>query len=147
MRIHWGTGIAIVYGIFVVLMVGFVIKSRDIDHSLVMDNYYEEDLAYQSHLNKVANTQGLTADVSIIADATADALTLRFPEQLGHVTGEIWFYRADDTSRDIHMPIVTDRLNAMEVVTKDLVDGKWKVKVDWQSGGIGYYSEQEIYIQ
>jgi hypothetical protein len=147
MKLNWGAGIAIVYGMFVLLMVGFVIRSKNIDHSLVMDNYYEEDLAYQGHLDKVANTKALPNDLTIQPDTDKQSLTLQFPEQLGRVTGEIWFYRANDTSRDIRIPITTDRLNTMQVATKDLVDGKWKVKVDWQSEGRDYYSEQEIYIQ
>ena len=51
---NWGTGIAIFYGTFMVIMITFVIKSRSVDHSLVMDNYYEEDINYQSHMDKLA---------------------------------------------------------------------------------------------
>jgi hypothetical protein len=44
MKFNWGTGIAIFYIIFVVSLVFQVFKSRQYDHSLVVDNYYEEDI-------------------------------------------------------------------------------------------------------
>ena len=147
MRIHWGAGIAIVYGLFVVLMIGFVIRSRDIDHSLVMDNYYEEDLTYQVHLNKVANAKALSHDLSIVEDETRDALTFQFPPELKNISGEVWLYRASDTSRDLKLPITTTALNTMTVPTRDLISGKWSVKVDWNSMGKSFYSEKDLYIQ
>jgi hypothetical protein len=49
MKLNWGTGIAIFYGLFMVIMITFVVMSRNVDHSLVMEDYYEADINYQEH--------------------------------------------------------------------------------------------------
>lgn len=147
MKFHWGIGIAIVYGVFMLLMVGFVICSRNVDHSLVMDNYYEEDLTYQAHMDKVANAGALTQDLKILEDDGSGKVTFEFPQDLADIGGEIWFYRPSDTSKDLKVEIVADRLNMMTVPTQDLLDGRWRVKVEWHGSGKAFYKEQELYIQ
>jgi len=147
MRLHWGTGIAIVYGTFVLLMLGFVIGSRSVDHSLVMDNYYEEDLAYQSRMIEIANARALSEDLRIMEDAGSGDLRFEFPEDVSEVGGEIWLYRPSDTSQDRKVKIEPDNVNAMTVHTADMEGGRWRVKVEWHGSGKEFYKEQEIYIQ
>lgn len=147
MKIHWGTGVAIVYGAFVLLMVGFVISARNVDHSLVMDNYYEEDLAYQSHMDKLANANALLTDLQIVEDAGSGNLLFTFPKDVQAVGGEIWLYRPSNTAQDIRIPIKTDQSNMMTIPTQDLMTGRWRVKVEWQGSGKEFYKEQEVYIQ
>ena len=67
MKINWGTGIAIFYTLFASVLVMVVIKSKQYDHSLVVDNYYEEDLHYQSHFDKLVNSQqaGMAVQISL----------------------------------------------------------------------------------
>lgn len=145
MKFHWGTGIAIVYGTFMLLMITFVIKSKQIDHSLVTENYYEQDLAYQSHLDKVNNAQALPEDLRITGGVNAD-LEFQFPSEMQAISGEIWLYRANNTALDMKIPITTQADNSMRVPTRDLIAGRWRVKVDWQGSGKAFFTEQEILI-
>ena len=64
MKFNFGTGIALVYGIFAVGMVTMVIISRGEDPGLVQKDYYNLDLNYQAHLTGKQNTAALTAQPS-----------------------------------------------------------------------------------
>ena len=145
MKLNWGTGIAIFYGTFMVVMILFVIKSRNVDHSLVMDNYYEQDIRYQAHMNKVANSQSLETDLAINKVAGRQ-VELKFPDLAENITGEVWFYRPNDSSRDFKMDITPNDSGIFKVNTEDLLPGRWRVKVEWQAGENAYYKEKELYL-
>ena len=59
MKFNWGTGIALVYGAFALIMVGVVIRSRQYDPGLVSKDYYNLDLNYQEHFDKKQNAANL----------------------------------------------------------------------------------------
>ena len=144
MKLNWGTSIAIVYGLFAITMVGFVIKSKSMDHSLVVDDYYAKDLAYQQQYDKLTNSQALANDLKI--NKIADGVQLLFPAETQQPSGEILFYRADDKSKDFSLKIATDAQGQQLVPTEKLTPGRWTVKVDWQAGGKPFYKEQVVIL-
>ena len=145
MKLNWGTGIAIFYGAFMLVMIIFVVQSRKVDHSLVMDNYYEEDLKYQEQMNKIANSKALPVDLEI-TKTNNKRLQFDFPEVNGAITGEVWFYRPNDNTRDFRMPVKPDAEGNLFVNTEKLLPGLWRLKVEWKAGSTEYYKEQEVYL-
>ena len=145
MKLNWGTGIAIFYGAFMVIMITFVVLSRDVDHSLVMDNYYEADINYQDHKDKIANSKALKTDLKITKVA-GKKVKFQFPDMSAQISGEVLFYKPDDKSKDFKVTVKTDDSGLFNVNTEDLVPGLWRLKVDWKAGDILYYKEQEFYL-
>lgn len=146
MKFNWGTGIAIFYSVFVVVMVGMVIYSRGVDHSLVMDNYYEEDLKYQSHIDAVKNTRTLGQDLVIRFSKEEKSVQLDFPEEFSELKGSIWFYRADNKSLDFKINIQPGEGRHITVPTPDLVPGRWTIKVNWEGDGRPFYKEESVVL-
>ena len=63
---HWGHGLIIFFILYIGYLVGTVIKSRSINHNLVVDDYYAHDLAYQKmYVDASTNRQLLDADLVI----------------------------------------------------------------------------------
>jgi hypothetical protein len=85
MKLNWGTSIAIFYILFAATMVGMVIKSKTYDHSLVTDDYYAKDLAYQQHYDKLANAKALATDLSI--GKVGQQVQFLFPKEMGQPSG------------------------------------------------------------
>ena len=139
MKINWGTGIALFYTCFVITMVTFVVKSKGIDHSLVVENYYEEDLAYQSRLDKIHNSEKLEQD--LVINQQQDQIIFQFPEVLNDIKGNIWFYRANDVRQDQKIDFQVDANNQFIFPTKTLINGLWTIKVDWADNQKEYYKE------
>lgn len=145
MKLNWGTSIAIFYIAFAATMVGFVIKSKTYDNSLVTEDYYAKDLAYQQQYDKLANSQALAADLAI--GKVADGVQFIFPlKDAQQPSGEILFYRASDKSKDFTLKVAPDSNGLQLVPTNQLVPGRWTVKVDWQGGGKEFYKEQVVIL-
>lgn len=144
MKLNWGTGIAIFYTMFMIVMITFVIKSKSVDHSLVTDKYYEKDLQYQSHMDKISNAKALKTD--LIIKQNEESVSFLFPKDLEVPKGEILFYRPSDNSKDLKIKIDPDLDKNIVINTDEFLPGLWRVKVDWQAGGKAFYKEQIITI-
>ncbi len=146
MKFNWGHGIALFYIVFATMMIVFVVKSTFHDHSLVVENYYEEDLNYQQHYEKLANSKQLENDVTIKHDPGLENITLRFPKEKGNIAGTIYFYRPSDKTKDFEVKINLDQNFEQFLPVSELSPGLWKLKVDWQAGGKPFYKEKTLVL-
>ncbi len=145
MKFTWGTGIAIFYIAFVVVMVGMVVYSKTLDNSLVVENYYDEDLRFQEKIDKLENSAKLEKDLDILTTKNLDVL-LSFPEQIKNIKGTVLLYRADDKAKDARFDISVNEHNQMLIPGNKYLGARWTVKVDWQGDGTPYYKEKDILL-
>ncbi len=143
-KIHWGWAIAIFYSSFVILYLIFVIKSKDVDHSLVFDDYYAEDIAYQKHYDRVANAKALKQDLVIKKNASNSSVEFHFPDVFKHIAGVVWFYKPNNEKLDFKKKVDVNSQNVFVVSADILGSGMWKVKVDWEGDGKTFYQEQTL---
>jgi len=147
-RFHWGWAIAVFYTLFVITMVYFVIYSKGVDHSLVMDNYYDYDIGYEKLIGqKKRNSNSLSIPVKIDYDQNNNIVIINFPDSLKNISGEVWFYRVNNEKFDKKINVTTDSFNKQVVDVKGFLKGKWKVSVDWQSGNKKYLDEKDLYFK
>lgn len=147
MKFNWGTGIALFYGTFMVVLLYFVIKSTTQDNSLVSDDYYADDLRYQEHYDKLTNAAGLEKDLSIRANTGQQQVEFQFPAGLGNIQGEIYFFCPSDSKSDFKVPVSPDAQLFQTVPSGNLKKGMWKIKVDWQAGGKPFFKEEVIVFE
>lgn len=146
MKLNWGTSIAIFYITFMVVMVSMVIKSTTYDNSLVVDDYYAKDLAYQGHFEKLENAQNLSEPVVIAYHKEQARVKIQFPKAFKQVTGTILLFRPSDQSKDVVVPIILDENRMVQINTTPLFEGLWKVKIDWKANGKEFYMEDTVTI-
>ena len=146
MKFNWGHGIALFYIVFASVLIYFVVQSTQHDHSLVVENYYEEDLKYQQHYEKLENSKGLKIDVTISHEPNSENIKIQFPKEKGTVSGTILFYRPSDKSKDVKIKIEPDQNFEQSLPVSALSPGLWKLKVDWQAGGIPFYKEETVIL-
>ena len=146
MKLNWGTGIAIFYSLFVVILVYQVWRTSQFDHSLVSDRYYAEDLKYQEHYDKLSNSRDLPIDLSVQYLVQMEEVKLLFPEGLDAYGGKIHFFCPSDSKQDFFVPIEVGEGIVQHISTKGLKGGLWKVKVDWTASGKAFYKEEIINI-
>ena len=147
MKFHWGTGIFIFLAIFIFAL-GFILyKSKQVDNTLVLDKYYEEDLKYQSKYEKINNYVDLTRKVNFKKLAGRDTLQLVFPyhAEKSHA-GTVTFYRANDSSQDKSMPVQIQQDSVMNISLQTFAPGKWTIKIDWMWGKTPLYTEYDIIL-
>ena len=144
MKFNWGTGIAIFFTIFVLALVFQVYESTKFDHSLVSNDYYADDLAYQQHYDKLVNTQQLQEGLKIWNKKQKEEIELVFPSEFSEVMGEVYFFCSSDAKSDFRLMVQPGPDRVQRIPTHGLRRGLWKVKVDWQAEGKGFFKEETI---
>ena len=146
MKLNWGTSIGIFYGIFVLLMVLFVIKTKTLRPDMVAENYYERDVAYQEHYEKKQNSSKLAADLMIDYEIKEKRIKFSFPVGHDNIGGKIMFYRPSDRLLDFEIEIKVDKNQILNFDSEKLKAGLWDVQVEWNAEGKTYYKEKKLYL-
>jgi hypothetical protein len=144
---RWGTGLMTAFGAFVVgiLVMVYIAASQRVD--LVSEIYYDLGIHYQDRITTLENTKTLTENLSISSEPAG--IQLQFPQQFlpGEIGGKITLYRPDNKQNDASLDIVVDTTRSQRIPASLLRPGLWRVKVDWQAQGVGYFTEQAVVIR
>jgi len=148
MKFNWGTGIFIFYSLFAATLIFIVWKSTQYDHSLVVEDYYAKDLAYQGRYDQIKNSLGLKEKLDIEYHSKSNQVQISFPNGIGNeFTGNVVFYRADNKSKDKLLELQIDAENDMMVDVSGYDRGRWKVQVDWAAQGVDYFDESIVHFR
>lgn len=147
MKINWGTGIAIFIITFIGALIFVVYKSTQYSESLVIDNYYEEDLAYQKVMEKKQNTAQLPSSVKVSYNDTEKVIVLVFPADSVHIIkGNVLLFNPISNKLDVKIDFNLGMDSTHNIPVKDMQRGKYRVKIDWEMNDIKYYQEEVIVI-
>ncbi|MBK9737262.1 MAG: FixH family protein [Saprospiraceae bacterium] len=147
MQFNWGTGLTIFFIIFVAAL-GFVLyQAKQQDNSLVMDNYYEEDLKYQQQFDKIKNTSELPEKVIIEYNKAGKMLVLSFPgDSTASISGSVILYNPAYQKSDVKYDFNIGKRSKYNISLDKISLGRWKIKIDWQQSDKKYYQEEEIIL-
>ena len=139
-KIGWGTGIVIAMISFMIFILSFVYKSMALDeyhHELVSEDYYKDELHYQKEIDKLNNAKTLKQD--IVLSNSKEGILLQFPKDLDQnkISGSIFFQRLSNKKLDFLLDLSLDNHQQL-IPDKNLVSGKWIVKIDWKHGNEEY---------
>jgi hypothetical protein len=146
MKFNWGTGIAITLILFATLMGFMVYQAMQQDFDLVSDNYYQEELAYQSIIEHKANGMKLTHKARLMR--TEEAIYLMLPEDLDGKAKdiEVLMYHEQEDENDFRFALEATTQNNFKVPFTSFAEGKWIAKVHVKSEEVPYYFEPEIHL-
>lgn len=145
-RFSWGTGIALVYTSFVLLMIGAVVASSRQNPGLVRKNYYDLDLNYQEHFDKKQRAANLAHPPQVSYDRAAATITLQFPDHMNVSEGRVKLFRAGDNTGEKWLDLGANPGNRYTFPAQDFPDGRWHVEIDWKAAGEGYYLETTLQV-
>jgi len=143
--LNWGWGIAIVYGLFLIVAIGSAIFTTNLDYFLVSEDYYREGIDYQRQIDKIKRTSNLSESVNWLYDQNTQTVQFKYPENLS--SGKIVFYRPSNSQLDRYVKIKIDENKQQIVNVRNWQKGLWKIKVDWQMNTETYYNEGSIDIK
>ena len=143
---NWAVMVPAFYISFVLVLVAFVVWTTTQKVELVDNNYYDKDLVYQQHIDKVERTNQLAEQV-FVANAQNNVI-VKFPSifQKEKITGEIYFFRPSSSAMDKKFAIGPDSTGIQMIRSDKLAKGHWKVKIEWQANNVSYYNEQSLEI-
>jgi len=143
MKLNWGTGIAVFYISFV-LFIGFMIYLTTTQkYDLVTENYYEEEIKYQSKIDQKERANDLEGNLFVSIEG--ENLKINFPDQEGLLKGKVVCFRPSDEDKDFGQEISTKK-GFYELPLEKFSKGKYILKINWEAEGETYYSEQTVII-
>ena len=146
MKLNWGTGIVIAFIGFISFIMYFVINmntDKKLDHDLVTEDYYKQELKYQNDIDKEKNAKTLSANLKW--QKTENGMLISFPENLepSNISGKVFLYRPSNKQLDFETTFSLSNHNLL-IPDKRLLDGRWNIKIDWSYKGNNYLYKEEI---
>ena len=144
MKITWGTGAFIFFGVFVLFMLGLVYLTTQQINELVTEDYYEKELDFKEVLKKKERTNLLSEQLTWTIEN--NELIVSFPNEIGkNISGKIIFFKPSSQKDDKEIPFQINS-NTYKVNVKDFSKGMYKIKIDWQANDVEYFNEDQLVI-
>lgn len=112
---------------------------------LVTEEYYKQELVYESHLVKMRNAQALSQPVQVRVNG--QGVEVQFPQLEAQVKGQLQIFRPSDAQYDRLVTLLPDAQGRQMLDVKGMPAGLYRLKIDWQAGNTSYYTEQAIHLQ
>ena len=140
----WPHAIIAWFVVFASALAAWIVFTARQSNDLARADYYEEEVHYQRHLDRLNRTAAVRGQVAIHYDAPRGEVIVRLPaEHLApHPTGRIHFYRPSEVALDFEMPLAVDAQGLQRIGARNLRGGLWKVRVEWTASGQEYFFEQ-----
>lgn len=147
MKINWGTGIVIAFGLFMTFILYFVFKvqtNSKYDNELVVEDYYQQEMKVQRNIEKKQNANALKENVKI--SKSAEGIVVQFPTDFDFQTiqGKVSLYRPSNQKLDFEIPISLSTSHLL-IPKSNLVGGLWDISIEWEYNEINYLNKESIY--
>lgn len=142
MRFNWGTGITVSLVAFVGMMAWFATRAVNNSEELVTEDYYKQEIAYQSEIDRLERTRTDGREVEV--EVSADALHLRFAA--GVRSASVALMRPSDMRADRAFSITPDPAGMFALDTRGLVKGFYQLRIEWTDEGGERLSERTIVL-
>ena len=149
MKINWGVGIVIAFGLFITFILYFVVMVQSdskYDNDLVVEEYYKHDAKFGDEMARIQNVEDLAQKPTI--NVVSNEVEIVFPKIFvpKNIKGKVSLYRPSNKKLDFQIPISLSDATTLLIPIKSLVGGRWGVNMEWQYDGKSYLSKETIYI-
>lgn len=146
MKINWGTGVVIAFGLFISFILFFVFRVQSdskYDNELVVEDYYKQERVLETRLEKEQNAADLIDKVQILT--TGETVKIIFPQGFDptKINGKVSLYRPSAQKLDFEVPISLSSPSLL-IPTNGLAGGRWDIIVDWQYNGKSYLNKEML---
>ncbi len=140
---NWGWGIALFLTGFIAFMGYLTYKAISIDFDLVADDYYAQELEYETRLNEMRNTAALNDTPRLSLSDSGVTIVFPYAHHSGS-TGEVYFYDPVGRGGDRTLAIELNQNGQMHVPAHLLDAHRYQVKMSWENKGMKFFHEQTL---
>lgn len=144
---NWGTKLFIFTAIFMLFLIVFFIMMSQQTFHLVEKDYYPKALEFQQQIDKNNNTKLL--DERVRVENRGEYIEFEFQSFFNpdSINGDIIFYRPSESREDLKIPIQPDSTGKQFYPVKNLLKGKYIVKIEYYYENKGYYQEDPVLVK
>jgi hypothetical protein len=148
MKINWGTGIVIAFGLFMAFILSFVYKvqsNQKYDNELVTKEYYKKEATVQIDIEKKQNANALKN--LVVIKKVEEGIKVEFPSDFDYskIKGKVSLYRPSSQKLDFEINISLSSPYLL-IPKSNLTGGLWDISVDWNYNEIDYLNKETIYF-
>lgn len=141
---NWGKAIILVFIAFTGFIGTMVVQMSREKIDLVRDDYYQDEIAYQQHIEKVSNARQLDASTFIQYQAENEQVQLTLPANL--TTGTLLLYCPANRRQDVRRTLTKTTPAVSLVPMQGRPTGVWRAQLSWSDGQRDYYTERELML-
>lgn len=149
MKINWGTGIVIAFGLFMIFILSFVYKvqsNQKYDNELVTDEYYKKEATVQADIEKKQNANALKN--LVVIKEVEEGISVEFPTDFDYskINGKVSLYRPSSQKLDFEIPISLSSPHLL-IPKSNLAGGLWDISIDWEYDGVKYLNKDSFRME
>jgi hypothetical protein len=147
-RSFWPVSIISFFILAIIFVVSYVVFASRQRTDLVRQDYYDQEIRFQNHIDRMSRTRFISPDAGIVYDTAQKFIAITLPRSSTNQlpVGDIFLYRPADERLDQNIPITVDQKGMQVVDAKNLETGLWKVRVEWKVDDQEFYFEKSIVI-
>lgn len=145
---NWGTKIIIAFVCFIGVIFTMVYISMNQNISLVAENYYEEEMAYEDQIQRIKNNNALLQQIEFKLDRKTYEANFIYPNEIRQLfeKGTIQFFRASDSRLDKEFIMTAKSEGGQKIDLNGFRTGLWSIKIKWESKDKEYYKELSLVL-
>lgn len=143
----WPYGIIVTFVLFISATIGLVIMACGQKADLVSADYYEQEIRFQSQLDRAARARAVPAAVSY--EAASHQIKIELPANRSDraSAGRIQLYRPSSANLDRKFNLDLNPQGVQCLDASALASGLWKVRVSWTEAHQEFYIERSVTIK
>lgn len=141
---NFGKWIFVAFIMFTLFIATLVVICVRQDISLVSKEYYKDELAYQSKLDRLNNTQHLAVKPEISMDGSD--VVIRFPQSDKIESGRLRLLRPSDARLDQQFELKAGVGDVQRFNLPVWGKGLYRASLEWKMEGTDYYFEKIIVL-
>jgi hypothetical protein len=143
----WPIGIVGAFAVFIAGTVTLIVVACSHRMDLVTADYYEEEIIYQSQIDRLERAHRLGASAGVTYDSVTKHITITLPAaHASTAEGRIQLYRPSAAGLDQQIPLALDPAGMQSLDAANLRAGLWKVRVLWTVEEREYFIDQSIVV-
>ncbi|MDO4224792.1 MAG: FixH family protein [Bergeyella zoohelcum] len=145
-KFTWGHGIIVALGAFMLFILSLIfIYTRGWQNSeLVSNDYYEEEINYQTEIDAKTNADLLAEKPAY--SQSENGISVAFPKALNIDNNEVSFhlFRTDDARLDVKKDLKLDAEHRLVIPKQVLFAGSYTLKLKWKQEGKNYQIDYNV---
>jgi hypothetical protein len=143
----WPYGILLTFVLFISGTAGLIVLAATQKTDLVSNNYYEQEIKYQTRIDSLARAKQLDHPASVACDPSGKHILISLSSfEKDKTTGTIQLYRPSAAGMDRQLKLEPDANGVQTLDASGLQKGLWKVRVSWNVNGQDYFLDEKIVI-
>ena len=137
----WPVGLVVVLGLFATGVFSFGVLAVRHSQDLVSADYYDREIRYQEHIDRVARAGAASSGTSVSVDVATRTLVLVLSRD---AVGQVELYRPANAQWDRILPLALDMEGRQRINLSGLQAGLWRIRVVWKAGALDYFREVQF---